>query len=308
MIPCEPGFILKYLRRQKHISQSDMCRGLCNVSMASRIENGERIPSRKLIGALFSRIGEISPSGKVLMTHADFEMRNLEYKIIGKVADNDFEIKDLIDKYISLHEHPTPLEQQFYELYKSEYLRGHEGNKDEVKELLLHAIRITIKDFSLSSFTSQKLFSQMEIAIMNSIANVLYYEFDEKEAAISILERVMHYFKSPILSEKLIMPNKILLSFNLSNWHDLTGNPSKALAYAEEGVQLSIKHGRLDLLPYLVFNRGYMRSELGNKSEGETDLLNSFILFDEMKMQHNVEYALPVVNEKFGFHFSVDSI
>lgn len=245
---------------------------------------------------------------KIIMKRSDFEMRNLEYKMIALVAEEQFEIKELLDKYISLHEHPTPLEQQFYEMYKAAYLRRHDGDKNEVKELFLHAIHITIKDFTLSTFTKQKFFTQTEIGIMNSIANVLYYEFDEKESAINILERVMQYFSSPILNEKLIIPNKILLSFNLSNWHDLAGNPQKALEYAKKGVQLSIRHGRLDLLPYLVFNKGYMTAELGNKTDGETDLLNSFILFDEMKMHHNVEYALPIVNEKFGLSFSIDKI
>lgn len=51
------GNVLKEYRTRLKISQEDLCLDLCAVSTLSRIESGTQIPGRKLIEALFSRMG-----------------------------------------------------------------------------------------------------------------------------------------------------------------------------------------------------------------------------------------------------------
>ena len=74
------GTILKEIRIEKGISQTDMCRGLCSKPMVSYIENEMRIPHRKLIVSLFSRLGETLDLSKVPMTKADLQRANLEFR------------------------------------------------------------------------------------------------------------------------------------------------------------------------------------------------------------------------------------
>ncbi|MCR5124085.1 MAG: helix-turn-helix domain-containing protein [Treponema sp.] len=66
------GTILKEIRIEKGISQTDMCRGLCSKPMVSYIENEMRIPHRKLIESLFSRLGETLDLSKVPILNKEF--------------------------------------------------------------------------------------------------------------------------------------------------------------------------------------------------------------------------------------------
>ena len=280
-----------------------MCKGICNVSMASRIETGERIPSRKIIEALFSRIGETPPHDKILMYRHDFEMRNLEYKIIGKISEEKYEIEDLLSSYRSLHEELTPLETQFYEHYYALFLNRNGTEREKALNLLVSALKITVKDFSISSFSSQKLYTTMEIGILNSIANLLYYGFDEKKRAIEFLEKIHTYFERPFINRAAIAATYAVILFNLSNWLGLEKDTKRALEYATKGLEISVDYGKLELVPLLLFNKGYLLAQLGNRKLAEENLKKSFLFFDEMNMHERVSYAAPILNKEFGFQF-----
>ena len=150
------GAILKQLRKEKKISLSDMCKGLCNVGMASRIENGERIPNRKLIEALFGRIGENAPVEKIPTLKSDSDRRNLEYEIESCIGTDNYQIKNLLDKYASCKEKMNNLEKQFFEFHFALYQNFLDKNPHKYMQELIEALRMTIPDFSPKNLPTQK--------------------------------------------------------------------------------------------------------------------------------------------------------
>ncbi|MCI8773754.1 MAG: helix-turn-helix transcriptional regulator [Lachnospiraceae bacterium] len=50
---------IKELRLAKQISQSSLCENICSKEYISKIENGYKIPSDKIVKDIFNRLGEI---------------------------------------------------------------------------------------------------------------------------------------------------------------------------------------------------------------------------------------------------------
>ena len=51
------GYIIKNRREELQLSQEDLAEGICSVSTLSRIENGERMPSKNHYEMLMQRLG-----------------------------------------------------------------------------------------------------------------------------------------------------------------------------------------------------------------------------------------------------------
>ena len=93
------GGIIKEFRLRFNISQEELCDGLCAVSTLSRIESGKQITGRKLIEALFSRMGLRPHTSAIPMSKIDLKRENIEYEINDMIATGNFEIFDLLEEY-----------------------------------------------------------------------------------------------------------------------------------------------------------------------------------------------------------------
>ena len=297
------GDLLKRLRKQRHISQSDMCRGLCNVAMASRIERDERVPSRKLIEALFSRLGEVPPYSKIPVTKADFIMRNLEYDIISSVANGNYEIKMLLDAYKTRKNTMTPLEQQFYEFYYAIYIDRDSAHPQESLSMLVAALKISISDFVPYSFPKQRLLSKTEIGILNSIAHRLYYGFGKRSEALQFMRQLAAYIElNNVTTHDAVAMYKLIL-FNLSNWLEDAGEIDEALQCAEKGINICRQYGKLDDFPYLLFLKGVCLAHQEKMDEAKRYLRQAFAFFDAIGRHEDSALGAKSVNEQFDFSF-----
>ena len=50
------GYIIKQRREELHYTQEELAEGICSVTTLSRIENGERLPSKDNFEMLFQRL------------------------------------------------------------------------------------------------------------------------------------------------------------------------------------------------------------------------------------------------------------
>ena len=96
---CYIGDILKEARVRLHISQEELSFDLCSVPTLSRIESGKQVPGRKLVEALFSKMGMAVPAASVPMTKLDLLRGRLEYQINDIVATGSYEIAALLEQY-----------------------------------------------------------------------------------------------------------------------------------------------------------------------------------------------------------------
>ena len=293
------GNILKEYRTRLNISQEDLCLDLCAVSTLSRIESGMQIPGRKLIEALFIRMG-ISRS--IPITKTDFQRENLEYKINDMIATGKFDVFDLLEEYKNCGDKLIPLEEQFYLFYKTmaDDFFNHDCKK--ALEKYEEALKISIKDYKLGKLPSARLLTKTELLILNNISRTQYFR-EEKEAAIELMEFLRSYFESGIMGEEEKAKNYPVILFNLENWYGLEDNDEKVVELCNIGIDECIKYGKLSTFPYQIFNKGCSLIKLGMIEDGKDCITESFVILKLLKKFDDIEYAKKWLKKNFHLDF-----
>lgn len=281
------GNILKEYRVRRNVSQEDLCLDLCAVSTLSRIESGLQIPGRKLLEALFSRLGL---NRSIPITKADFQRESFEYKIIDMSAAGNFNFLGLLDEYRICGDKLTPLEEQFYLFYKTmaEDFFNHDSKK--ALEKYEEALKISIKDYKLGKLPSARLLTKTELLILNNISRTQYF-LGEKEDAIELMEFLRAYFESGIMSEEEKAKNYPVILFNLENWYGMQDNDEKVIELCNIGIDVCIRYGKLSIFPYQIFNKGCSLIKLGKVEEGKDCITDSFVVLKLLKKFDDIEYA-----------------
>lgn len=293
------GNILKENRIRLGISQEELCFDLCAVSTLSRIESGAQVPGRKLVEALFSRMGMNPPASAIPMSKIDFKRENLEYKINDMIATGKFEIADLLEEYKNCGGELAPLENQFYLFYKalSEDTIHHDG-KTALKKYE-EALRISIKDYELGKLPNARFLTCTELLILNNISRTLYF-IEKKDEAIELMEFLRSYFENGIVSEEEKAKNYHVILFNLENWYGLRGEKGdyeKMLELSKIAISVCNLYGKLSLFPYHIFNKGFALIKLGKIDEGELCFKDSFAILRNMDKFDDIEYGKEKVRE-----------
>ena len=86
------GILIKELRQAKHISQSCLCENICSKEYISKIENGHKIPSDKMLKDIFNKLGENISTFYPMLSIAELIEFNADKKQI-----DDYLVKHEID-------------------------------------------------------------------------------------------------------------------------------------------------------------------------------------------------------------------
>lgn len=300
------GTILKEIRIEKGISQTDMCRGLCSKPMVSYIENEMRIPHRKLIESLFSRLGETAPVEKIPMTNSDFLRHNLEHRINSCVAIGNYDIKNMLDEYVSCKKSMTHLEKQFLEFYSTLYENKNYDKNEETINKLSDVLKMTISDYELKTFP-KRLLTTTEIFILNNIARCKY-DLGETAEAISMMMKLKEYLEKDIIEEDIFASGQPMILFNLANWIGLGGDYEQALKLSISGLELCIKYGKLSYFTHHIFNKGYSLAKLNYKQKALEVLDFALKTYSALNWKEIIRHAVPILNKEFGFAFDTEKL
>ena len=281
------GNILKEYRTRLKISQEDLCLDLCAVSTLSRIESGAQIPGRKLVEALFSRMGM---NKSVPLTKLDFQRENLEYEINDMVATGKFEIFDLLEEYRNCDDELNSLEKQFYLFYKTMAEDFFAHNCEKALKNYEEAIKISIKDYEIGKIPNTRLLTKIELMILNNISRTQYF-LGQKGSAIELMEFLRSYFEKGIMSEEEKAKNYPVILFNLENWYGNSDDDKKVIELCDIGIDMCIRYGKLSQFPFHIFNKGCSLVKLGQIELGKECISDSFIILKNMKEFENIEYA-----------------
>ena len=112
------GFIIKNRREELQLSQEELADGICSVSTLSRIENGDRIPSKNNYEMLMQRLGYSAISMDYFTDKTDFIMHELKFKIRHAYIEEDFTLcRQLLEEFCDLPGERTHVDTQFIALY-----------------------------------------------------------------------------------------------------------------------------------------------------------------------------------------------
>lgn len=108
------GYIIRQRREELGYTQEDLAEGICSVPTLSRIENGERLPTKDHFEMLLQRLGF---SETILYTYVDERtlfLHELKFKIRQAIILGHFEeAHDLLESYKKKMDPKSHLEQQF---------------------------------------------------------------------------------------------------------------------------------------------------------------------------------------------------
>lgn len=293
------GKIIKEFRLRNNFSQEKLVGTTCAISTLSRIENGDQIPNRKLVEALFSKMGIEAPLHAVPMSNTDLERWNLEYEIEESIVHKNYEIQALLEKYHTLGPELNVLEQQFYIFYTAIYSIHHNGNFEKNLFQLEKARQLTMKKYIRNKQAYPGILTEIECLIIHAIA-VVFYNLKHINIAICILKFLMRYFESHTISENKKENDYTTILYTLSTWLYSDGQYTEALSVSEKGIKVCISYGLLTLFPCLLFNKGICLHQLGQEEIGKKIINHSLLFMCELGKHDEAVVCAKKIKEKFN--------
>ena len=152
------GEFISKLRIEKGISLEQLSDGLCDFSLLSRFERGEREPEKLLQNRFLTRLGTVPENYENFLYYKEYCCWEKRQGIIHNILEEHMETaKQLLEEYRQEYDMNYSLEKQFY-LAMLAQIRRYEGcEKEELAMLFEEALQLTVPDIDARSFRNRVL-------------------------------------------------------------------------------------------------------------------------------------------------------
>ena len=165
------GDFIRETRIRKGYTQEEVSYGICTPASLSRIENGMQAPGRYILDKLMERLGMENSVFNVFVSKEEMELYERVQEMVRNMADGNFEeLERQIQKVEDMTRKTSQLERQYLYFAKAELLRHKKGKSEEVTELLLKAVHITLPQFDGKTPLYDNLLTFDEIMIINALS------------------------------------------------------------------------------------------------------------------------------------------
>jgi transcriptional regulator with XRE-family HTH domain len=280
--------MIRDTRLKKGYTQKQICKGLCSTSSLSRIEHNNQVPGRKLFDAILQRLGVNESIYDSYCSRKEMEYFLWVKKFLFKLERQDvFEFEELMKGMTLDFSDSHNLKKQFFLFVKAivHFLNGEEPA--EVLSLMLHALELTISDFTLSYLWEDCRLSYNEISILNMIA-VLYLEMNRPIDGIQILCKLREYIEFHIVDEEEKAKKYPIILHNMAKEMGRQERHSDAYELSEVGLEYCIKSNKLSILPNLLQNKMAAATGLGYYEEAKTLFHQRLTLLQIMKKEEDI--------------------
>jgi len=298
------GEIIKQRRLELHLTQEELCEGICEPPTMSRIENGKQTPSRSKLNLLLQRLGLPSNKYYALMSENELEIERLKTEIVSCNMRRDsheglVKLQKLIDS-VADDDHLT---QQF--ILRSKALLGYEENgqivpycMEEQVELLNHAIRLTIPFFDTNNI-GKHWYSLEEMKIINQLGITYGDNLCENKAIDIYYQFLKHIQKRPLQVNSDTVPVIILLYYNYSKFLCHMEHYHEAIDIANEGWEFSIRWGRSTFLGGLFYVLGESYYNLQQMKNCKQFYLQSYYAYINMNNESDAQIIKDIIRNYF---------
>ena len=286
------GDFLKETRQRKGYTQEEVSFGICTTASLSRIENGVQTPSRYMLDKLLERLGMENNVFNIFVNKDEMEFYETMQTMSRNITDGDMvELEKQIKRLEKMTKNAPEIEKQSWFWAKGVLLQKQGGSTEEVMELFMQAIHITLPIFDGKTPLRTNLLTFDEIIIINSIA-ILYAKEGKMSEAMKIGYWLMDYMEERMCDGKIKMKKYPAIVYDLSNWLGKTGRFQDALEVTEKGIKYCIKYGNLVALPLLLFNKACSLAELSEKEQAKEYFTQSIVIFQTMKKYDRAQMAI----------------
>lgn len=293
------GYIIKQRREELHYTQEELAEGICSITTLSRIENGERLPSKDNFEMLFQRLGI---SDAILFESVDentLYLHELKFKIRQAVINYRYaEAQELIRDYAAKTDMGSPVERQFV-LINSILANKKDYSPEERLSRFEEAILLTCPKYTDGYIP--RLLTYEEIIILNNIAGC-YHDKKEYKKAIRILSALkLHYDNNAVNREENLRTQTMVL-YNLSKCLGLDGQYSECIEICDLGIRIARDTGRCGALPGILYNRAWSlskRMQPGDMEQSEETIKQALCAAIAMGREKSVEHYKGFVKQTF---------
>lgn len=294
------GDYIREIRLRKGYTQEDVSFGICTSATLSRIENGAQTPGRYILDKLMERLGMENSVFNIFVSKEEMELYECVQEMVRNIADGNFEeLEKQIQKVEGLTKKTSHLERQYLYFAKAELLRKKNGASDEVYELLMKAIHVTLPQFDGKTPLRENLLTFDEIVIINSIA-FKHAREQHLDIALKLGYWLKEYMEERMMDSKQKTAKYPVIVYNLSLWLTQTREFDKVEQVADEGVGFCIQYGNLIMLPLLLYNKACALAELDRNKEAKKYFAQSVVLFEIMKKDEKARQAADWCKNNYG--------
>lgn len=248
------GPIIRNRRIELGLSQEDLADGICSVPTLSRIENGERMPTKNHFELLMQRLGYSTMSFDFFTDKQDFLIHELKFRIRQSYMAGDFpQSMALLDKFEKAIHQNSNIDQQFLLLYRT-LLSIESYSQERQLALFESALRLTCPRYSSNRIPH--LLSYEEIILLNNIA-ICYDTSGQRHQAIAILRTLKTYYDTHIINIEEAMRTQPMVLYNLSKILGMAGYYDECIHICDESIRLARTTSRCPYLGKTLYNRAW---------------------------------------------------
>ncbi len=275
------GAMIKRLRKEAHLSQSVLCRGIISTSEMSRIENGEKEPDSFLLCALVQRLGKSLEEFEFTAAGNEYHMSSLRARIQNAMLQKEIDLAEqCLEQYETYPESRKNLHRQYVLMIRTaiKYVKYRE-HIDCIK-MLREAMALSISGISGIIDTESGLCLQ-EIHLLLFYALLLLEEGMAAEAVL-LLEQLVVYIEERYTSEELKISSFPGNCYLLARAYQILGEKERACEICERGVEYLRKNDSTAfLIELLTLLQEYKHSSATEQKLEALNYLNSYAGYQE---------------------------
>ena len=249
------GDVLKQIRRKRGLSQTALAEGICTQATISLMEKQNRLPKMDILTAICERLN-IQPDQ--IVENEVSSVNDTFNQIIDVLTDQEYDLaKQLISK-ISIKSLNSDFDKQRYY-----YLLGMvQISQDQIDDAIFN-FELVLTQFATTS-------ANIYLAMTTAGMALAYLKRDDHERAVRLTDRAVKLIDNKKLIGSLHQWASINCKIAELYWR--LGEPEKALASAQRGIQLCRDRDSLFILDqlYLYVGRAYIA--MGEKEKAKQAL------------------------------------
>lgn len=257
------GAMIRQRREELGYTQEELADGICSVPTLSRIENGERLPTKEHSEMLLQRLGYADAVAMQFVSEQIFALHNLKYRIRQAVIHNQkAEGLALLDEFESLTDKDNRVCQQFLLLYRTIFTD--DLSPQERATRFLAAIRMTRPSFDPKAFP--RMLSYEEILCVNNYA-CYNAEAGELDEGIEVLLALRQLYENNEVNPEEALRTRLMVLYNLSKFLGMAGRYEDCIAVCDEGIRISRETSRCSHLDRLLYNKAWSLLKRGGEED-----------------------------------------
>lgn len=275
------GPIVRSRRMELGYSQEDLADGICSVPTLSRIESGERMPTRKHLEMLMQRLGLSEMPLDSFMSNQEFRIHELKYAIRCAYIERNYSLaRESLEELEKVLQEPTPIDMQHQLLYHT-LLYKEQFSVEQRLRRFEKALLLTCPKYRDNCFP--RVMSYEELTVLNNIA-ISYGALENYDKACSILYFIKKYYEDHIVSTEEARRTQPMILFNLSVSLGRSGRYDECIEICDIEIRLARNTGRCSHLGLVLFNRAWSmvkRDQPGDR-DGAKLYLRQAVAFSEI--------------------------